>query len=73
MNNQQSFLKVRLSSPIKLGALSAKHTRFGGNGKASRNAIALFSKKTKPDPTHLLRFLFAELDTRNYLGPSDVP
>jgi len=45
MNNQPSFLKVRLSSPIKLGALSAKPTRFGGNGKASRNAIALFSKK----------------------------
>jgi hypothetical protein len=46
MNNQQSFLKVRLSSPIKLGALSAPEpTRFGGNGKASRNAIVLFSKK----------------------------
>jgi hypothetical protein len=66
MNHQQSFLKVRLSSPIKLGALSApKPTRFGGNGKASRNAIVLFSKKTKSDPAHLLRFLFAELDTRN--------
>jgi hypothetical protein len=46
MNHQQSFLKVRLSSPIKFGALSApKPTRFGGNGKASRNAIVLFSKK----------------------------
>jgi hypothetical protein len=46
MNNQQSFLKVRLSSPIKFGALSdPKPTRFGGNGKVSRNAIALFSKK----------------------------
>ena len=46
MNNQQSFLKVRLSSPIKFGALSAPQpTRFGGNGEASRNAIVLFSKK----------------------------
>jgi hypothetical protein len=46
MNNQQSFLKVRLSSPIKFGALSApQSTRFGGNGEASRNAIVLFSKK----------------------------
>ncbi len=46
MNHQQSFLKVRLSGPIKLGALSApKPTRFGGNGKASQNAIVLFSKK----------------------------
>ena len=44
MNHQQSFLKVRLSSPIKLGALSVP-SRFGGNGKASRNAIVLFSKK----------------------------
>ena len=46
MNHRQSFLKVRLSSPIKLAALSApKPTRFGGNGKASSNAIVLFSKK----------------------------
>ena len=59
------FKSAAKPTPIKLGALSAKPTRFGGNGKASRNAIALFSKKTKPDPTHLLRFLFAELDTRN--------
>jgi NAD(P)-dependent dehydrogenase (short-subunit alcohol dehydrogenase family) len=27
-----------------------------------------FLKKPKPDPTHLLRFLFAELDTRNLRG-----
>jgi hypothetical protein len=48
MNNQQSFLKVGLGSPIKLGALSApKPTRFGGSGKASRNAIAPFSKKNQ--------------------------
>jgi hypothetical protein len=46
MNNQQSFLKVRLKQPDKIWGLSdPKPTRFGGNGKVSRNAIALFSKK----------------------------
>jgi hypothetical protein len=56
MNNHQSFFKVRLGSPIKLGALSApKPTRFGGNGKASRNAIVLFSKKQ-----NLIRHIFSD-------------
>jgi hypothetical protein len=69
MNNQQSFLKVRLSSLIKLGALSApKPTRFGGNGKVSRNAIALFSKKP-----NLILLIFSDFFLLNLKHATRTP